>query len=374
MAKDINKEVFPEETLLKLDIFAKCFREWFPVFVNDLYTKKIIVIDFFAGRGKDANEKFGSPLLLLNEVQGKHCDIISKNGKEVILAFNEIDKPKCSELKTNIESFMAQCLQNCKREKCVYNYENFYSSDFKKMFYLNTAIKRILADRDCAKFILLDQYGFKQVDENIFQRLVDSPRTDFIFFISSSFIKRFKEEDSTKKYINTENIPFESDPQECHKLIADYFRNLVPQDKEYYIHHFTIKNGANYWGLIFGTNHSLGMEKFLRVCWKEDVYSGESNFNINNDYEKDSLFYTGETNNKKENIKNDLKTKILSGEISNNIIGLKYALKKGCLPDVFVSVVQELVKEQLIDCQPKMNRQTANIHKALTYYIEVLKK
>jgi hypothetical protein len=220
----------------------------------------------------------------------------------------------------------------------------------------------------------LDQYGFSQVDEKVFLKLVDSPRTDFIFFISSSFIKRFKEVEYTKKYIDTERIPFdESNPKECHRLIADYFQNLVPRRKEYYIHHFSIKKSPNYYGLIFGTNHTLGMEKFLRVCWKHDQYSGESNFNIDNDEPIDSLFYTGETTNKKEKVKDEIKKKILSGEITNNISGLKYALKRRCLPELFVSIILGLEKNKQVRCIPKVNKQATNIHKVDLYQIEVIK-
>jgi hypothetical protein len=232
-----------------------------------------------------------------------------------------------------------------------------------------------MPDNNFAKFILLDQYGFSQVDESVFLKLVDSPRTDFIFFISSSFIKRFKEVEHTKKYIDTEKIPFdESDSKECHRLIADYFEQLVPRGKEYYIHHFSIKKGPNYYGLIFGTNHSLGMEKFLRVCWRHDKFSGESNFNIDNDEPVDSLFYTGETTNKKEKIKKEIKKSILSGKITDNKSGLKYALKKRCLPEVFVSTISELEKNKFIRCHPKFNGQSINIHKANLYQIEVLKQ
>jgi hypothetical protein len=188
-----------------------------------------------------------------------------------------------------------------------------------------------------------------------FLKLVDSPRTDFIFFISSSFIKRFKEVEYTKKYIDTERIPFdESDPKECHRLIANYFQELVPREKEYYIHHFSIKKGPNYYGLIFGTNHSLGMEKFLRVCWQEDKYSGESSFNIDNDFQSDELFYDEEHTNKKEKIKEEIKKKVLSGEITDNKTGLKYALKNRCLPEVFVTTISELEKNKLIRCFPKI--------------------
>ncbi len=41
--KDINKEPFHEATMLKLDIFRKCFREWFPVFVHHSSVKKIFI-------------------------------------------------------------------------------------------------------------------------------------------------------------------------------------------------------------------------------------------------------------------------------------------------------------------------------------------
>jgi three-Cys-motif partner protein len=379
MAKDINREVFPEETLLKLGIFAECFREWLPVFIYDRFTKGIFIVDFFAGSGRDSKGNFGSPLLLLNEARGtdcKYCHEVSKNIKKVFFAFNENNKQKESELELNVKAFMDQCSKNnCKRDKCVYSYSNFGQYDFKDVFYRDTKLTRVMPDNNFAKFILLDQYGFSQVDENIFLKLVDSPRTDFIFFISSSFIKRFKEVGYTKRYIDTERIPFnESDPKECHRLIADYFQKLVPQKKEYYIHHFTIKKGSNYWGLIFGTNHSLGMEKFLRVCWKHDKFSGESNFNIDDDEPVDSLFYTGETTNKKERIKDDIKKKILSGEISDNRKGLKYALKNRCLPELFVTTVSELEKDKHIRCFPKLNKQSTNIHKVNLYQIEVLKQ
>jgi hypothetical protein len=116
------------------------------------------------------------------------------------------------------------------------------------------------------------------------------------------------------------------------------------------------------------------MEKFLRVCWKEDVYSGESNFNIDNDEPIGTLFYTGETTNKKEKIKSEIKKKVLSGEITDNKIGLKYTLKNRCLPEVFVSTILELERDKLIQCLPKFNRQSTNIHKVDVYKIEVIKQ
>ena len=96
----------------------------------------------------------------------------------------------------------------------------------------------------------------------------------FIFFISSSFIKWFRDVDAVKAYIDTDRLDFKGKkPKECHRIIADNFRNLIPADKEY-IHHLTIQKETNYYGLIFGTSHALGRKKFIKVC--EWIYSNLS--------------------------------------------------------------------------------------------------
>lgn len=69
MAKDINRSEYTEETKLKLDIFRKCFREWYPVFLHAPNITHLFVYDMFAGSGKDAIGNYGSPLILLQEAR-----------------------------------------------------------------------------------------------------------------------------------------------------------------------------------------------------------------------------------------------------------------------------------------------------------------
>lgn len=178
---------------------------------------------------------------------------------------------------------------------------------------------------------------------------------------------------AVKAYIDTNKLDFEEKkPKECHRIIADYFRNLIPADKEYYIHHFTIQKGTNYYGLIFGTSHTLGMEKFVKVCWMEDKNSGESNCNIDNDFEKDSLFYDPTNTAKKLRIKDELLRLILSGKIKSNVEGLKWVLSCGCEPNLFIEAVNTLVAQKKVAIQGKFNKQSSNIHKVEEYKIEVL--
>lgn len=376
MAKDINKDRFPEETKLKLEIFSECFREWFPVFIHNPYIKKVYIYDFFAGSGKDMDNELGSPLILLNEAKGdncKYCNQSKENNKTICFTFNEKEKVKQKMLIENIKQFMSNCLaNNCKTNKCVYDYENYIQSEFKDVFQ-NNDFQNILNNSNFGKFILLDQYGFSQVDEDIFLQLVNAPKTDFIFFISSSFIRRFKEHPAIKQYFDTAKIQFdESKPKECHRQIAQYYRDIIPDNKEYYLHHFTIKKGTNYWGLIFGTNHTLGMEKFLKVCWTKDKLSGESNCNIDNDFQQGTLFYNENETLKKQTIEADIRAKILSGEISDNISGLKYTLQNGCLPELFTSIVKKSESEKKIKRTGELNFSSTNIHKVKQYKISIL--
>ena len=369
MAIDINSKPFDEGTKTKLDIFRRCFREWYPVFVHDPYTKHLFVFDMFAGSGMDTKGNLGSPLILLDEAKGaecQHCEALksNSNAKQVFFVFNEYLKQKYEALTKNVSDFQNKCMEAHNCSECpIKNGIRTRNEDFKDLF-ADEKIDKILKNNKYGKFVLLDQYGIKQVTEEVFSKLVSFPKTDFIFFISSSTIKRFKEFPAIQQYFDIKKINFdEARPKECHRLIKEYFEDMIPDGKEYYLHSFTIKKGSNYYGLIFGTSHSLGMEKFLKVCWEEDRLSGDSNCNIDNDYEEGSLFYDESETQKKVAVKQELRNNILSGYINDNISGLKYALHHGCQPSVFVEVISELKTKGKVDIIGNFNRKAANIHK-----------
>jgi len=370
MNHNFHNQPFDKATKLKLEIFSECFREWLPVFIfrNDI--EKIFIYDFFAGAGTDSDGYPGSPLKLLNEAKGEGCKVCnSLNNKEIIFAFN--DKTKSAELEKVVTNYLNTCMtENCKQKTCRYSC-HFAKYDFKEAFE-REKVKQILHNKKYAKFILLDQFGFSQVDENVFKELTYSEVTDFIFFIASSFIDRFKDMEQTKKYFDTSKIDFMAKrPIERHELIAKYFEQLIEKE-EYYIHHFTIKKGSNYYGLIFGTGHTYGMEKFLKVCWEKDKLAGESNSNKHGDFEEHTIFYNPAHSNKQEAVKEDLKQKILSKEIVDNITGMKYAIKRGCLPKLYTETITELEKSGKIKRGENKNNQSTKIHSARKYQIEIL--
>ena len=374
--KDINKDVFTEETMLKLEIFRQCFREWYPVFVHNKFISHIFVYDMFAGSGKDIAQHPGSPIILFQEARGEkrqHCKSLLKRGIPFItFGYNELDEVKRTELESNVSAEFTLCKSQCIEKVCPFQNAFFFESQDFSSLINNRRLNQILSNAKYAKFILLDQYGFKQINDEVFLKLVNSPTTDFIFFIASSFVKRFKDLPAVTAYFKKNKISFdETQPKECHKVITDYFRSLIPADKKYYLHSFTIQKGSNYYGLIFGSAHSLGMEKFVKVCWKEDRQAGESNCNLYNDFEPGTLFYDPQYTNKKTRIIKEIKEKILNSTIKDNITGLEYALECGCEPKLFVEVMDSMIKENRVKILGTYNKQATNIHKAKSYKIEL---
>lgn len=380
MAANINDKVFDEKTQLKLDIFRECFREWFPVFLHNPFINRIYIMDMFAGSGTDSEGNPGSPLVLLDEVKGvgaNYCKHAEHNKSDVHFWFNELPSKKVG-LHKNVESFIDECEEKCSLQQCYFRDRIKITEERFEDIFWSEAFNRIASRKDLGKFLLLDQYGFRQVGDNVFKKLIEYPTLDFIFFISSQAVRRFKEHEYVTRHIDSSKIEFDENAKLTHRQMADHYRELIPSGKEYYIHHFSILKGPNRYGLIFGTGHTYGMEKFLNVCWRKDKYAGESDELINNDWTDGTLFANTELPTKKREVKEDIQHKILEGVIKDNREGLKYALRQGCLGDVYYDAFKELKDREKITIEGKFNRKKTAIHEIkdndLLYKIKVIGK
>ena len=133
----------------------------------------------------------------------------------------------------------------------------------------------ILKKPRAAKLVFIDQSGVDRVTDSIFRTLASSAACDFLFFISSSILHRFYDHPAIKQ-----RIARPEDYYHVHRAVLNYYRSLLPPRQIYYLAPFSIKKGANIYGVIFGSAHPLGMDKFLQVAWKSDEISGEANFDI----------------------------------------------------------------------------------------------
>lgn len=272
MSRDLHTKPFDEGTIAKLDLFRFYIREWLPVFISakKIYWKTLNIYDFFAGPGQDINKVPGTPFIILEELKPYHELIIRKKLK-VNLYFNEYNKSKCKILEESLKEVTKELPFNIDTD----------SLDFAESF---TKKYQSLIGKDNANLLFFDQGGIKQINPERFKQVVKIKRTDFLFFISSSTIKRFPDHPAIAKHINLNTKEVENTPyHKIHNLVLEYYKSLIPSDKEYYLAPFSIKKNAGLYGIIFGSNNVLGIEKFLNSAWKIDPDRGTANFDIDND-------------------------------------------------------------------------------------------
>jgi three-Cys-motif partner protein len=196
-------------------------------------------------------------------------EYIQRNKITVRVILNEFEKDKYDLLRKNLESL---------HKKELYEIE-IHNNNFIKVF--NECYPSM---KQSANFLFLDQNGIKQITEDVFSKLIGLQQTDFLFYISSFYIKRFGEVEEFKKYLNITKQDLEGKSYfHIHRIVLTYYRSLIPKLKNYFLAPFSIKKPSGVYGLIFGSNHTYGLEKFLHVCWKHDKLTGEANFDIDNE-------------------------------------------------------------------------------------------
>ena len=359
--KDFHNKEFDSATLKKLDIYREYFNESFPVFLYGNW-KNVVIYDFFAGEGTDRDGTYGSPLIAYESVSS-FCKIIKEKKTNVVLRFNEKNPKKFGKLNENINNYIDECKgsENCPNPDtgCIIK-KGITKNDFTELF--NEIYPAMQKDKN-PRIIFLDQFGFKHITKEVFLKFVELPRTDFIFFVASSYLNRFKKIEFFNKYLEVEKINFDTSiPAHCHRHIANYYESLISGDKEYYTAHFSIKKGRNYYGLIFGSNHLLGIEKFLKICWKHDPVTGEANYNIDREmsYYQKTLFEEMNVATKIKTFQESLRDKILNKEIVILSEIYKEAFKNKCLPEHANEVLSELIDKGILG---KLKLQKSSFHK-----------
>lgn len=263
--EDFHNKPFDEGTLTKLQIFELYTRGWLPVFLSSERPsyKELHIFDFFSGPGTDSANAPGSPLRLIRQLRN-YKELLERRVVWIHVHFYDEDPGKIAQLKKNIDLHGLD-LPNVSFDIQSLRFEDAFRES-----------ARALANPKTAKLVFIDQTGVAQVTPEVFYKLGTSPICDFLFFISSSTLHRFRDHPAIKQKIGPLN-----DYYHVHRAALEYYRTLLPKEKRYFLAPFSIKKGANIYGIIFGSAHPRGIDKFLQVAWGTDEISGEANFDIN---------------------------------------------------------------------------------------------
>ena len=117
----------------------------------------------------------------------------------------------------------------------------YYNRDFAELFYELLPIIKTEAS-----LVFLDQNGVKFIEDKYFIPLTYTQKTDFLYFIASSYANRFKDTDEFKKYLPE----FKPTPDEngsyndIHNELVAYLRRRIPPLSGVKLYPFFHKKGA----------------------------------------------------------------------------------------------------------------------------------
>jgi three-Cys-motif partner protein len=335
--RDLHKKPYDEGTQYKLELYRDYLREWLYVFINTPYVDTLQIFDFFSGPGSDQEGKPGSPVITCGEINSafEQCEIKQK----ISLYFNELDAAKFKDLK--------ECLD---KQKLLLSRVEF----FEKKYTFHAAFDQWMPNMKsgAANLLFLDQNGLDQITKPIFQSIVAMPKTDFIFFTASAMVNRFKDNHEIRKYVPITDDDFKTmNNTNVHRLLVNAYRRWIPVGIQYFLGPFSIQKGANVYGLVFGSRHPRGIDKFLQIAWK---HGGDANFDIDNDHidpAAPSLFPDFDKPTKIQAFEKELEKEILDRHLTTNKEIYIFALQNGMLATHARDALNEMVKNKKLPSQ-----------------------
>lgn len=303
--RDFHEKAFDEGTILKLEILSRYLEAWLPVFINHPTVRDINIFDFQCGPGEDKHGVKGSPLRIVDVIAGAR-PAASAIEKSIRIYFNDIDGNKIDQLReklNNVDTVGVVSFSSVDFEECI-----------SKCF-------DIMSKPGAANFLFIDPTGLVRMDKTI-ERLSSLAYTDFLLFIPVQHVSRLYMTGGFQNFIPGLKCTgtVEKTPKEICVYIDDKLRE---QHASYFLAHFSIKKSEspNVHGLIFGSKHPLGLDKFLKVTWDISP-NGVSNFEMSGD-----LLFASKTSGqcklpgikeystREEVFRDALKAKVISGEL-----------------------------------------------------------
>lgn len=339
--KDLHEEPFDSGTITKLEIFEDYAEAWIPTFVMQ-GEKEIHIFDFFSGPGFDSINIEGSPIRILKKIKEQLGNILSKKTK-IILHFNEFEPKKKSQLKfqqlkNSCENFMDE------NPKLSYFISlKYYNQNAEELFF-----ELLPTIRKYPSLVYLDQNGVKFISKEYLDELEKLEKTDFLYFVSSSYFNRFCETEEYKRVLDVDIKELEKEQyRNMHRLVLSKIKSRLPKETKLRLYPFSIKKQANIFGIIFGAKHPRAVDKFLSIAWKRNNLNGEANFDIDDDISKLQVdMFEGKRNSKIEQFQYELEQYLLKHKSITNKKILIYTYENGHIPSHSSDLLKRMKKEK----------------------------
>jgi len=339
MAREkFHDKPYDDGTLTKLRIFELYVQEWIPVFLSqpDPPFSELHVFDFFSGPGQDVSGNPGSPQRILHQFRTYlEQGLAGWNRVKKFVHFYDLDRAKIETLRQTVASKDLE-VSGITLEIAPLE----FSAALKQC-------SNILRNPRAAKLLIIDQFGVDAVSDQIFRQLLSFPTTDFIFFLASSTLHRFRNHPAIKQKISNPE-----DSYHVNRAAFDYYKALIPAEMDYFLGHFCIRKRSNLYGLIFGSAHPLGIHKFLKVAWQNDQIAGEANFDVDreNIANNEMLLAFDELKPKKiQSFEFSLEEALREHRLRDEADLLRFCIERGMTGQHAAPIIAKLKKEAVIE-------------------------
>lgn len=343
--KDLHSAPFDETTITKLEIFEDYAEAWLPTFAMQPNVSEIHLFDFFAGPGFDRNGIPGTPIRLLSKIKSFSSYFIDSKTK-VVLHLNEFEPTKTKQEKYEL----------LKQNGSEYFLSNSELGSFVSIEYYNesaeTLFFRLLPKiKKYPSLIYLDQNGVKFISKKFIIELEKLNRVDFLYFVSSSYFWRLGETEEFRKVLELDMQELKKlGYKNIHRAVIAALKKDLPSNTELKLFPFSLKKGANIYGIIFGAKHFRAVDKFLHLAWRRNATNGEADFDIDEDAKKMQIdIFEKRKMTKVEKFKMDVKERLLDQTLTNNEEVLIFTYEMGHIPGHSAEVVRNLKASKIIN-------------------------
>lgn len=341
--KDLHIKPFDSGTIAKLEIFEDYAQAWIPTFVmrGDSH---IHIFDFFSGPGYDCNNVAGSPIRLLSKINEQLGNILNK-GTKIIVHLNEFEPKKKIQNKFNLLQ------KNCEtflQEHSKFKYfltVKYYNKDAAELF---DELLPIIAKYP--SLVYLDQNGIKFISPAYLNQLEKLRTTDFLFFVSSSYFKRYGNTPEFQQVLKFKPEELRKAAHtNMHKVVLEKLKSNLSERSQLKLFPYSIKKGTNIFGIIFGATHYRAVDKFLSIGWRKNEINGEADYDIDEDISKSQLEMFGSRKlTKIEKFRNELESHITKGTITNNKEALLFTYETGNYYRYANELLKDLKKQKKV--------------------------
>lgn len=195
----------------------------------------------------------------------------------------------------------------------------------------------------------------KFLSEKYLLALEKTKQTDFLYFISSSYFLRFGKMKEFKANIDIDISAANNNPKFIHRVVTKELKKKLPDNTKLKLYPFSLQKGTNIYGIIFGASHPRAVDKFLSLAWNKNKINGEADFDIDNDFIKESQsdIFNSKVFTKIEQFKENVREKVLTREITNNFDLFNFVMAEGHIGNHAADCLKEMKKNGEIDFNGK---------------------